>query len=423
MTLGITSRYCPGYIILTLMAALLLAGCAHIKTTPNTELDFNASLLGGFVYADAQKQGPIIITAYRTRNGKIETAGHVRLVQSGTFYLPVPPGMYYLAAFLDSNENEAYDPNEDWAQFGTPDLINAAPQYFVTDLNMVLGSDQLHSHPHLENIRINKSDIVNQAVAGKTVLPSVLFDRSTHVGLGYVKPYYFLERMEANIWFVEPYDPGKIPILYVHGSGGSPADWRYFAENIDRSVCQPWFFYYPSGLSLEFSAKLLASKIRELHTKYKIEKMAIVAHSMGALVARSVLVHSKKRFPYIQLFVSISAPWGGVESAKVGAEKSPIKVASWRDIATGSYFINSLYEHKLPESLRHYLLFGYQDKQNSFNPDNDGVITFKSMLDDRAQQEAIRVYGFNENHVSILRSADTLAFVRNIIRQEISPDK
>jgi len=132
-----------------------------------------------------------------------------------------------------------------------------------------------------------------------------------------------------------------------------------------------------------------------------------------------LLIHSKKSFPYIKLFVSLSAPWSGVESAKVGAQKSPIKVAAWRDIATDSYFISSLYESKLPESIRHYLLFGYQGKSNSLDHTNDGVVTLKSMLDSRAQQEAIRVYGFNESHSSILESQEMVAFVRKIIRQEI----
>jgi len=225
--------------------------------------------------------------------------------------------------------------------------------------------------------------------------------------------------MGANIWFVEPYNQAKIPILFIHGSGGAPADWKYFVENIERAAYQPWFFYYPSGLSLEFSAKILASKIQELKTKYDLKQLVIVAHSMGALVTRSLLIHSKKNFPYIKLFVSLSAPWGGVESAKLGAQKSPIKVASWRDIATDSYFITSLYEHKLPELVRHYLLFGYQGKPNSLDHNTDGVVTLKSMLDNRAQQEAIRVYGFNENHVSILNSQDTFTFFREIIRQEI----
>jgi len=412
-------RYCRRYFIFPFMAAVLLLACSPLTIRQNTELDINASLLGGFVYADPQKQGPIYLAAYSVNHEKIQIAGQVRLSQSGTFYLPVPSGMYYLAAFQDLNQNEIHDPNEDCAQFGAPDFINAASQHFVTDLNMVLEADCIKNRPHLDKIQINKSNMVNQAMTGKTVLPSVLFNRRTHVGLGYVKPYYFLKRMGANIWFVEPYNPKKIPILFIHGSGGSPADWKYFTDNLDRSVYQPWFFFYPSGLPLEISAKILASKIQELHTKYKFEKMAIVAHSMGALIARSVFVHSQKSFPYIELFVSLSAPWGGVESAKVGAQKSPIKVASWRDIATESYFIIALYVNKLPETVHHYLLFGYQDKQNSLHPDSDGVVTLKSMLDNRAQQEAVRVYGFNENHASILKSPDAVAFFRNILREEL----
>ena len=94
-------RYCRPYIVPPLMAALLLVGCSPTAIRPNAELDMNASLLGGFVVANPQKQGPIILTAYGINNGKTQIAGHARLQQSGAFYLPVPPGMYYLAAFLD----------------------------------------------------------------------------------------------------------------------------------------------------------------------------------------------------------------------------------------------------------------------------------------------------------------------------------
>ncbi len=418
MTLGTISRFCSRYVILPIIAASFLTACSPAALRQNIELDINASLLGGFVHADPQNQGPIILTAYSDNNGKIQVAGRVRLPQSGAFYLPVPSGMYYLTAFQDSNENEVYDPHEVWARFGAPDLINAASQHFVSDLNLFLGAENKNNHPRLDNARINKRNMLNQALAGKTVLASVLFERSTHVGLGFVKPYYFLSRMGANIWFIEAYSPEKIPILFIHGSGGSPADWQYFAEHLDRSAYQPWFFYYPSGLPLEFSAKILALKIQELHSKYKYDKMAVVAHSMGALVARSLLVQSQKRFPYIELFVSLSAPWGGVESAKLGAQKSPLKVASWRDIATDSYFINALYEHRLPETVRHYLLFGYKSNGIPEFQDNDGVVRLKSMLDNRAQQEAVRVYGFNENHASILKSQTTFKFISKIIREE-----
>ena len=419
----LSPRCCRRYLVLSLVAALFLNGCSLFTVKQNNKLDIQASLLGGFVHANPQKQGPIFVTAYRIHSGNIQVASHVRLSQSSTFYMPVPSGMYYLAAFQDENENGTYDPHEDCAQYGGPDLINAARQYFVTDLNMELGTGKTKNHPHLDKIRINKNEIVDQTVAGKVIRQSVLFDMRTHVGFGYLNPYYFLKRMGANIWFVEPYNPGKIPILFIHGSGGSPANWQYFVENLNHSAYQPWFFYYPSGLSLEYSAKILALKIQELKTKYKFNQIAVVAHSMGALVTRSLLIHPQKSFPYIKLFVSLSAPWGGVESAKVGAQRSPLKVASWRDIATDSYFITSLYEHSLPETVRHYLLFGYRSNGIPVYQDNDGVVTLKSMLDSRAQQEATRVYGFDENHQSILKSPDTIAFFGNIVREEISLEK
>jgi len=67
----------------------------------------------------------------------------------------------------------------------------------------------------------------------------------------------FFREISGNVYFLEEYDPTKIPILFVHGAAGSPQNWRAFFEDIDRDKYQPWFFYYPSGTSIDSMSHLL----------------------------------------------------------------------------------------------------------------------------------------------------------------------
>jgi pimeloyl-ACP methyl ester carboxylesterase len=60
---------------------------------------------------------------------------------------------------------------------------------------------------------------------------------------GYWEVIEFFKEVGCNVYFLEPYDPDKVPILFIHGASGSPRNWDYFFENVDRTRYQPWFYY------------------------------------------------------------------------------------------------------------------------------------------------------------------------------------
>ena len=139
-----------------------------------------------------------------------------------------------------------------------------------------------------------------------------------------------------------------------------------------RRFHQPWVFLYPSGAALPEVSLFLTDTIASLRLRHGFERMAVVAHSMGGLVARDfILLHHERsvRDP-VDLFVSISTPWGGVPSAAAGAARSPFVVPSWRDVAPGSPFLDGLFfegeeakeRRGLPGGLRYRLLFGVNDQ-------------------------------------------------------------
>ena len=64
-----------------------------------------------------------------------------------------------------------------------------------------------------------------------------------------------------------------------------------------------------------------------------------------------------------------------------------------------------------------FLLFGYRGNRNPLRPYNDGVVTLATQLDSRAQVEARMVFGFEEDHGSILESERVADVMTDILRQ------
>ena len=183
-----------------------------------------------------------------------------------------------------------------------------------------------------------------------------------------LEPYRFFREFGGNIYFLEEYDPTKIPILFVHGALGSPRGWQYLLEHIDLNRFQPWFYYYPSGASIKSMADLLFWKIFNLQSKYQFKEIYLVAHSMGGLVVRSFLVDYGQQFPSITKFISISTPWSGDNLSEYGVKYSPGVIPAWKDMGPQSDFAQSIYRKKLPAAIDYYLFFGHKGNRNPLRP-------------------------------------------------------
>jgi pimeloyl-ACP methyl ester carboxylesterase len=96
----------------------------------------------------------------------------------------------------------------------------------------------------------------------------------------------------ANLNFMQPYDPKRIPVLMIHGLDSTPATFAssYFKLLQDpeiRKNYQFWVFSYPSGYPYPYSASLLRRELNEVKRDYPGHKgMVIVGHSMGSLISR-----------------------------------------------------------------------------------------------------------------------------------------
>jgi pimeloyl-ACP methyl ester carboxylesterase len=136
--------------------------------------------------------------------------------------------------------------------------------------------------------------------------------------LGFLRPNY--GERNYGIFMLRPYQPGKIPVVFVHGLNSSPLAWVETLNELrndpefDRRY-QFWFFLYPTGEPIAVSNARLRESIRGAIATFDPEgadpamrDMVVVGHSMGGILARLLAVDSGLavwnkliRVPYGQL--------------------------------------------------------------------------------------------------------------------------
>lgn len=395
--------------VMLAVMSMAVTGCALVKLKKEFNQGLESTIITGRIYGEFTEKGPIIVTACDADNGNA-IDGYTVLHDSGEYELLVGRGNYNIIAFQDKNGNLVYEANEPCAQYGDPTSVRAHGEGVVYDIDIEIPQDgEKIIIPRGTQISSMKPQKFYSRQAG--VIADLDDDRfSEEYGIkGYWEPLSFFREMGGNIYFLEEYDPDKIPILYIHGATGTPKGWKNFVDRIDRDRYQPWFFYYPSGARIDSVSYLLFWKLINLQTKYQFNKIYITAHSMGGLVARSFIINYGQQFPYVKLFISLATPWGGDRMAEYGVRQSPVIIPSWIDMQPEGDFIKSLYQTEMPKSVNFYMFCGYRGSRNPFRSNNDGTITLSSIMDNRAQSEAKMNYVFNEDHASILSSEEVLS--------------
>ncbi len=392
-------------------------GCTLIKLKKDVNRGLESTVLIGRVNANFTGNGPIIVAACSTSEGK-EIAHYTVLHDSGEYELMVGQGNYYVFAYRDKNSNLIYEAGEPAGQYGDPKLVVAPAVGVVFDIDFVIPEEGRNIViPHGSKISSVKPQKLYSRQAGDiTDLDDERFSEE-YGAKGFWEPGSFFKQFGGNIYFLEEYDPEKTPILFIHGAGGTPKGWWYFVDNIDRTRFQPWFFYYPTGTRIDSMSYLLLWKLSNLQSKYKFNEIYITAHSMGGLVARSFIVNYGQGFPGVKLFISLATPWGGDKMAEYGVQQSPAVIPSWIDMQPEGDFIKSLYRKKMPEHISFYMFYGHRGSRNPFRSNNDGTITLSSLLDNRPQSEAKMNYAFNEDHASIIFSKEVLAQYNTILNE------
>ena len=106
----------------------------------------------------------------------------------------------------------------------------------------------------------------------------------------------------SGLFLIEPYQPDKIPVVFIHGLMSSPDTWVQMInalknDPVIRNRYQFWFYSFSSGVPVMATAgdlrKVLLAAREELGTTPEalanFDKMVLIGHSMGGLVSRTLL--------------------------------------------------------------------------------------------------------------------------------------
>jgi pimeloyl-ACP methyl ester carboxylesterase len=116
------------------------------------------------------------------------------------------------------------------------------------------------------------------------------------------------ELINSGVYLTHPYEPGKIPVVFVYGTSGSPSDWAQAfntleADPVVSSRYQYWFLVYNTGNPIAYSGWLLRDGldkvVRDLDPQGKdsaLRDMVVIGHSQGSLVTKLAAVDSGDKF-------------------------------------------------------------------------------------------------------------------------------
>jgi pimeloyl-ACP methyl ester carboxylesterase len=411
---------------LAVLASALLTSCSILGLRQHVEELESRGNITVRVVPPPHGAAPTYALAWRMENGaRKDSAGFQQVREDGiaSFNLNLE-SVYRVGAFTDENGNRAYDAGEplDFIKDAKP-LALADPSAKPKIWQLTLRRD--HGPPPGTVIHVPKE---NKALGGRTNIDLgevASLDEKRFApdvgGSGLWRPLHFLSGNALGIYFTEPYDPQRIPVLFVYGIGGSPQDWRYFMDHFDRTKYQLWFYHYPSGMRLDRVSGALALGLRTLKERHGFSKCCVVAHSMGGLVSRAAICTAvaDEGTNFIPKFVSISTPWGGHKAAESGIRYLKKPVPSWLDVAPGSDFLTKLHATPLPKGTTHDLIYGSIDDGPFWMKEkNDGVVTVESQTDLRVMPATTSFQHLTREHVEILNQPETLAWVQRALARQ-----
>jgi pimeloyl-ACP methyl ester carboxylesterase len=115
------------------------------------------------------------------------------------------------------------------------------------------------------------------------------------------------ERIHSQLILHQPYTPGRVPVVVVHGTFSSPVTWAEMANSLTADPVlhknyQLWSFVYGSGNPLLISAEELrddlAGMVQKLDPEGKdpaLRQMVVIGHSQGGLLTKLTVTHTGDR--------------------------------------------------------------------------------------------------------------------------------
>jgi pimeloyl-ACP methyl ester carboxylesterase len=101
---------------------------------------------------------------------------------------------------------------------------------------------------------------------------------------------------QIGLYFLQPYDPDRIPLVFVHGLFSTPFTWVQTINGLQadpeiRKHYQFWVFAYPTGYPILYSALRLRQDLARVDRVYPNHKpYVLVGHSMGGMLTHDQVI-------------------------------------------------------------------------------------------------------------------------------------
>lgn len=358
---------------------------------------------------------PMAIAAYSSKFKSNERVDTMFFKSGGTHYgLSLPEGIYSILIYADLNDDQIFDQTEVVGRQEFELNIKRFPEKIAKHININLSREQKVAWADAitgPNTTESQESLFYPSGTIRS-LDNPIFDKRIAT-MGMYDPASFMEYAPTMFYAQEEDVAHKIPVIFVHGIGGSPRSFTPILEQLDKNRYRPWFFYYPSGGDLE----QLASFFYSIFLSGEVTTIAdmpviVVAHSMGGLVVREALnkyqinSHENK----VRLLVTIATPFGGHPAAAAGEKHGLITLPSWRDLNPQNGFIKNLYRKPLPSFVDHQLYYAFRNTNSvKLGENSDGTVPLSSQLHPVAQKQSHQQFGFNSGHAQILSDESMVA--------------
>jgi pimeloyl-ACP methyl ester carboxylesterase len=100
-------------------------------------------------------------------------------------------------------------------------------------------------------------------------------------------------RYKTGLYFLQPYDPERIPLVFVHGLFSTPFTWVQTINGLQadpeiRKHYQFWVFAYDTGSPILYSAFQLREELARVDQLYPNHRpYVVVGHSMGGMLTHA----------------------------------------------------------------------------------------------------------------------------------------
>jgi pimeloyl-ACP methyl ester carboxylesterase len=108
----------------------------------------------------------------------------------------------------------------------------------------------------------------------------------------------------AGLYLLQPYQPGRIPLVLIHGLASDASTWGNVVCALNSNPCisgkyQIWVYQYPTGqpylqTAADLRRELLTTRaiIDPANSDPAVDQTVLVGHSMGGLVAKLQVCYS-----------------------------------------------------------------------------------------------------------------------------------